>query len=202
VSAFQRAGWDAWGCDRSLKAVEHGKQSGLQLCAADISEISLGGFDLITAFHVIEHIVHPLEFLMACYSHLRPGGFLLLEVPNYGSRQAGAMKESWPYLYPDTHLHQFEIGTLNRLLNQSGFQIVKINRVGGRGPLEERGQERAPTESSIAAGWHERAFNLRKLVYWIPGVRAVARHVLWQTLGFGEFIRVLACRVDTGNHAD
>ncbi len=194
VNAFQLAGWDAWGYDRGLKAVEQGKLRGLQLCAGDISQTPLQHYDLISAFHVLEHIAHPQEFLTACHSRLRPGGFLLLEVPDYGCRGARTLKGSWPYLYPSIHLIQYTSLTLKRLVEQTSFAIVKVSHVGGRGPFAERSAAASAAKTSPRSGWRTRVFELRKHVYRIPGTRKIARHILWQMLGFGEFVRILACR--------
>jgi SAM-dependent methyltransferase len=197
VEAFQRAGWDAWGYDRSLKAAELGKLRGVKICAGDISQAPLEYYDLVAAFHVLEHIPHPQEFLSACRSRLRPGGFLLLEVPDYDCKGARAMKESWPYLYPEIHLFQYTRTTFRRLVEQGNFHIVRMSRVGGRGPFDEPcNTATRATKAEPRKSWRTRLFEFRKFVYWIPGARPFVRYVLWQILGFGEAVRILARRTD------
>lgn len=194
VSAFRQAGWDAWGCDPSLKAVELGKSKGLRLCAGDIRAVAQTDFDLMTAFHVLEHTVDPKTFLIECHSKLRPGGLILLEVPDYGSRRARKMKESWPFLYPDTHFYQFTASTLRRLLAESGFRIDRIAHTGGRGPLETSATTAEARKPYAGADWRTRIFELRQLIYWIPGIRSAIRYSIWQLLGYGEYLRILARR--------
>jgi len=197
VEAFQRAGWDAWGYDPSLKAVEQGKLRGVKICAGDISLAPLEYFDLIAAFHVLEHLAHPREFLAACRSRLRPGGFLLLEVPDYDCKSARAMKESWPSLYPEIHLFQYTRTIFRRLVEEGNFQIIRVSRVGGRGPFDEPFDTAThATKAEPRKSWRTRLYESRKLVYWIPGARSLARYVLWHILGFGEAVRILARRAD------
>jgi 2-polyprenyl-3-methyl-5-hydroxy-6-metoxy-1,4-benzoquinol methylase len=196
VSAFQIAGWDAWGYDQSLKAVEEGKQRGVQLCVGDILQAPMQHYDLITAFHVLEHMVHPQEFLRACHARLRPGGYYLVEVPDYGCRKAQAMRDSWPYLNPEIHLYQFTRSTLERMLIQANFQIIRASRIGGRRFFEEHNKTAQSAKPSSHRGWRSRFGKLGERIQCIPGVRSAARYGLWHLLGLGESIRILTTRAD------
>lgn len=49
---------------------------------ADIEDMSGQAFDVITLFHVYEHLTNPIVFLSALRRHLAPGGKLLIEVPH------------------------------------------------------------------------------------------------------------------------
>lgn len=46
------------------------------------STAALGRFDVVSLFHVLEHVVDPVELIRNAVSHLAPGGMLLIEVPN------------------------------------------------------------------------------------------------------------------------
>jgi 2-polyprenyl-3-methyl-5-hydroxy-6-metoxy-1,4-benzoquinol methylase len=104
VNAFQQAGWEAIGIDLNIKAVSAGKNKGLDLRAVSIEDQTLGKFDLISALHILEHIHSPKQFLHRCAKGLVEGGYLLIEVPDYGCRTSRKMGQRWPYLYPDGHL--------------------------------------------------------------------------------------------------
>ena len=47
----------------------------------DTSEIK-GKFDVITAFHVIEHVIDPIGFLSNLKKILKPNGFIVIETPS------------------------------------------------------------------------------------------------------------------------
>jgi SAM-dependent methyltransferase len=191
VRAFQKVGWEAIGIDLSMKAISAGKNKGLDLRAVSIEDQTLGKFDLISAFHILEHIHSPKQFLHRCAERLVQGGYLLVEVPDYGSRRALRMGKNWPYLYPSTHLYQFATETLTNYLLRAKFGIIKIRKVYGKGPLEN-----SSSQAGYKSRWHSRfknsLFELRHLLYWSPITRQLLRYLYWHVLGYGECIRILA----------
>jgi SAM-dependent methyltransferase len=195
VEAFRNSGWEAVGIDLSLKAVDEGIHRGLDLRVVDLDDPELGKFDLITGFHILEHVHSPREFLSHCNKRLNSNGHLLIEVPDYGSRQTSRMGANWPYLYPDGHLYQFTIGTVSKYMTKAKFEVIQIHGVQGRGPFEDystcqtsKPQRRNKLKSFL--------FSLRHIVYWSPACRRVARHIFWHTLGYGEFIRMLSRKIN------
>jgi SAM-dependent methyltransferase len=191
VDAFQKAGWHAVGIDLNTKAINLGKNRGLDLRGVSIGDQALGQFNLISALHILEHTHSPKLFLHQCAERLVQHGYLLIEVPNYGCRSAKRMGQSWPYLYPDGHLYQFAVDTIMKYLNQAGFEGTEIRRVQGRGPLED--YSTCPTYRTKQTSEMRRfLFSMRHLVYWSPFCRRLIRYVLWNTLGYGEFVRILA----------
>ncbi len=65
-------------------AAAHAEGSGLDIryMAADIAQLDLGQFDLITAMEVIEHVADKTAFVAALVERLAPGGLLILSTPN------------------------------------------------------------------------------------------------------------------------
>jgi SAM-dependent methyltransferase len=195
VEAFQDSGWEAVGTDLSLKAVNAGIKRGLDLRVLDLDSPELGEFDLITGFHILEHVHSPRKFLSQCTKRLGSNGYLLIEVPDYGSRQASRMGSSWPYLYPDGHLYQLTIDTLSKYIAKGKFEVIQIQKVQGRGFLEDYSTCPA-SKSQYRSKLKSFLFSLRHIVYWSPACRRVVRHIYWHTLGYGEFIRVLARKLN------
>jgi SAM-dependent methyltransferase len=199
VSAFQKAGCRATGLDLSGAAVRAGLVRGLDLRVAELRDFAGKSFDLIAAFHLLEHLPSPKLFLHQCAAGLATRGWLFLEVPDYGSWRARIMRSDWPHLYPDTHLFQFTLGSLRKYLGDTGFQVKKVRRVGGRGPLEHFGGD-ADAGGSLGATrlfpsmpeLRQRIFDMRRFIWWSPSARKVARFLFWHGLGFGEYLQVLA----------
>lgn len=190
VRTFQQCGWEAVGIDISAEATSEGRSRGLDLRCTGIQDKGLGDFDLVCAFHVLEHVHSPKEFILQSRNRLRKNGYLLLEVPNYASYRARNMRERWPYLYPDSHLYQFTPLTLEEYVRRHGFSVVETRRIGGRGPLEDY---KGSVKSSIRGNrLKDVLFSLRHLLHVLPGCRDMMRNLVWDTLGYGEFVRVLA----------
>lgn len=83
-------------------------------------------FDLITMWHVLEH-VHDLngtiEWLM---KHLQDNGTLFIAVPNNASYDAQVFKANWAAYDVPRHLYHFTKETMSALLNKHGFAIKEI----------------------------------------------------------------------------
>jgi SAM-dependent methyltransferase len=199
VSAFQLAGWNAAGIDLNSEAVRTARRRGLDVRDAALSDIVPNSIHLVAAFHLLEHLHSPRLFLQQCSEVLVPRGWLLLEVPDYGGRQSQTMRSDWPNLYPDTHLYQFTIESLRKYLTMSGFAVQKIRRLGGKGPLEDfrriPNSKGFPGITGIRDSIPEikkRIFDLRRFIWWFPGIRKATRLLFWHFLGYGENLRVLA----------
>lgn len=85
VQAALRAGLDIRGIERSPRAVQVAKSRGLPVEVAtleSIAEAAPASFDAICAFQVLEHVTDPLQFAALCKHALRPGGLLIIGVPN------------------------------------------------------------------------------------------------------------------------
>lgn len=90
----------------------------LQHCLA--SE-ALGSFDLISMFHVLEHLSEPVAALRTIGEKLKSEGLLYIEVPN-------AMRLCSPkYMFFKAHTLYFTGNTLRSLLEKSGFKVVSHN---------------------------------------------------------------------------
>jgi len=81
----------------------------------------LHSFDIVTMWHVLEHLRDPLLYLGYCRRLLKPGGYLLIEVPNAGGWSARMTKAAWMGWDPLHHLHHFTPSTLSLALQKTGF---------------------------------------------------------------------------------
>jgi 2-polyprenyl-3-methyl-5-hydroxy-6-metoxy-1,4-benzoquinol methylase len=82
-------------------------------------------FDAVCAFHVLEHVEDPQEFLDAAWRAVEPGGRLALEVPNIASGAARRLGTSWRGLQPEYHRWHFTPASLARLVTDHGFEIIQ-----------------------------------------------------------------------------
>lgn len=86
-------------------------------------------FDVISSFHVIEHVDSPKRFVAAMAERLKPGGLLVLETPNIDSLPFRVMKAKWRQFIPE-HYFFFDNSTMTKLLSDSGFKVERILRIG------------------------------------------------------------------------
>jgi 2-polyprenyl-3-methyl-5-hydroxy-6-metoxy-1,4-benzoquinol methylase len=81
-------------------------------------------FDLVTAFHVLEHLPDPLGVLRRMLAWLAPGGSVVLEVPNVAGLGSRLFGRYWCGLDLPRHLVQFTPATLAALAERAGGRVV------------------------------------------------------------------------------
>jgi SAM-dependent methyltransferase len=91
----------------------------------DCETIRSGSIDLITMFHVIEHVDRPAVVLRKLASWLSPEGVVALETPNVDSIDARLFKNRhWGGYHFPRHWNLFSPPTLHRLLRDAGLTVI------------------------------------------------------------------------------
>jgi SAM-dependent methyltransferase len=83
-------------------------------------------FDVVTLWHVIEHLPDPRATLREIGRILKPEGLLLLRTPNVESWEAALFRGNWYGLDAPRHLYLFSPATMERLLRQCGFAVTAV----------------------------------------------------------------------------
>lgn len=86
-------------------------------------------FDAVILWHVLEHLPQPDKTLNEISRILRPGGRLVLAVPNFASWQSRYSAQDWFHLDLPRHLYHFTPDTIQRLLACSGFQCDSVRHL-------------------------------------------------------------------------
>ena len=86
-------------------------------------------FDAVIMWHVLEHLPHPEQTLVEIRRILRPGGRLILAVPNFGSLQSQRTANDWFHLDLPRHLYHFTPETLQRLLACNEFHYESVRHM-------------------------------------------------------------------------
>ena len=84
-------------------------------------------YDVIALWHSLEHLPQPWAVLEAASKRLKPGGILLVAIPNIGGTQAEAMGARWWHLDAPRHLYFWPPRDLARLINRFGLETVKLD---------------------------------------------------------------------------
>jgi 2-polyprenyl-3-methyl-5-hydroxy-6-metoxy-1,4-benzoquinol methylase len=82
-------------------------------------------FDVITLQDVFDHLRDPIAILDKCNAMLKPGGLIVIKVHNISCLYAKAMGPKFYAVMPPTHLFYYNKASLQRLLCQTGFQMVE-----------------------------------------------------------------------------
>ncbi|MGB4399459.1 MAG: class I SAM-dependent methyltransferase, partial [Daejeonella sp.] len=83
-------------------------------------------FDVITMFHVLEHLQNPSELMSNLVkSNLKPGGLLIAEVPNFGSWQSRWAGNRWLHLDVPRHLTHFTDSSLEKIIDNADCRVIR-----------------------------------------------------------------------------
>jgi SAM-dependent methyltransferase len=131
VAQARAAGWQADGIEPSLRGVTGARALGVELQQAGIDEAAVqpGSLDAATLWHVLEHLDDPAPALERIAGWLRPGGLLVIGVPNLASVQARAGGARWFHLDVPRHRTHFTVDGLHALLRHHGLEPVSTHHL-------------------------------------------------------------------------
>ena len=125
LKVCKKNNWDAYGIEPSDKARKIAAEKEINL-KQDISELKNELFDVITLWHVLEHIPNLIEYIDQLKKLLKPNGVLLIAVPNYKSYDAEYYKEYWAAYDVPRHLWHFSKESIQKLFSQVNMNVEKI----------------------------------------------------------------------------
>lgn len=120
-------GWECYGTELSESLASHVREtSGIEVRTGELRDMGFedGSFDVVTAYHVLEHISNPRETLTAVRRLMKSDGLLVVGVPNLASVQARMSRGRWFHLDVPRHVVHFTPDTLARMLRECGFEIT------------------------------------------------------------------------------
>ena len=126
---LREQGWDTVGVDFSSVAAEYARsQHGLDVFCGELAQAGHkeSSFDVVMFSHSLEHLYDPLETLKEAHRILKPGGRLVVVVPNAASFEARIFGKWWVHWDVPRHLTHFTRVTLRQLLESCGFRISSV----------------------------------------------------------------------------
>lgn len=133
---LQRASQDGWqvqGTEVSAAAILRGQKRNVVIRQGEFTSLPLseGRYDLVTFWHVLEHVPFPQETIQCAYRSLKPGGLLIVAVPNRWHRliqkASGRGEEMIRTDFrpgEEVHLTHFDPFSLKRLIRREGFSLL------------------------------------------------------------------------------
>lgn len=120
-------GWRVVGVEPIPDAAQAARDRGLDIRTGTTQTADPGGgFDVVSAFHVLEHMPDAPAFLQELVAHARPGGLVAVESPNWDSAIRRRYGVNWPHLRPLEHLVHFTPATLAVAFRAAGLEPVSI----------------------------------------------------------------------------
>jgi 2-polyprenyl-3-methyl-5-hydroxy-6-metoxy-1,4-benzoquinol methylase len=126
VNEMTKNGWQVVGLEPDAGARKVAKVVfGCELRNSDqLFSLPATSFDVITLWHVLEH-VHDLEkYLQRLKTLLKPDGRLIIAVPNYASFDASVYKEHWAAYDVPRHLYHFSPLSMKFLIERNQLKII------------------------------------------------------------------------------
>lgn len=85
--------------------------------------------DVITMFHVLEHVPRPVTFLMSWVDIMPAGGKLIIEIPHANDWLIGASEKFRRHTFWSEHLVLYTAETLTNLLKACGLTKIKTRYI-------------------------------------------------------------------------
>ncbi|MFA9212646.1 MAG: class I SAM-dependent methyltransferase [Candidatus Methylacidiphilales bacterium] len=91
----------------------------------ELDSFQENSFEVITQWHVMEHVHYLNERMIQLYKLLKPDGTMFIAVPNSNSWDAKNYKEFWDGYDVPRHLYHFNQNSFKLLMEKHGFKIVE-----------------------------------------------------------------------------
>jgi 2-polyprenyl-3-methyl-5-hydroxy-6-metoxy-1,4-benzoquinol methylase len=123
---LKQKNWTVQGVEPSDTARQ--KANGLldQKVAPSLADIPTQEFQVITLWHVLEHIHELNETIQTLKKLLHKDGTIFIAVPNYESADAKRYEKHWAAYDVPRHLWHFSKDTMTQLLHRNGLHVRKI----------------------------------------------------------------------------
>ena len=116
--------WNVFGVEPDLGARNIASKKGIILLE-DLSKIKNKQFEIITLWHVLEHVENLEEYISTLKSLLTKDGKLIIAVPNYKSYDAKYYKEFWAAFDVPRHLWHFSQTSISKLFSKEDMMVEK-----------------------------------------------------------------------------
>jgi 2-polyprenyl-3-methyl-5-hydroxy-6-metoxy-1,4-benzoquinol methylase len=190
---FRSQGLDVYGVDLNPKAVQIAVGRGLNVRCMHAEGLAKDNerFDVVVLSQLLEHIRDPVSLLLKLHDLLRPGGKLLIAVPNLNSRYRERLGRNWINWYVPFHLFHYTESSLRLILSRAGYEIVQIADYTppswwlGSWMVRWFGKGEGVRNNNVAAWWH---------IVLYPALRCLLALEDRIYVGTGDCLCVLATR--------
>jgi SAM-dependent methyltransferase len=129
LKMFRGATWDLYGVEPNKEGYAQNIAKGYsKIFNQDLISCAFQSdyFDVVTMWHVFEHVRHPNRQLREIHSILKDHGLLIIAVPNIEGMGFKLGGKHWFHLDCPRHLYHYNPHTIRLILNNNGLNVVKI----------------------------------------------------------------------------
>ena len=119
--------WQITGIEPNELARNKARQNSGAVIHEDLSNVVDKDFDVISLWHVLEHLPDLNDTLQILKAKLAPNGILVVAVPNFESYESSLFKEYWAAYDVPRHLYHFSQDSMRCLTGNNGLKIVKTH---------------------------------------------------------------------------
>ncbi|HVI95750.1 MAG TPA: class I SAM-dependent methyltransferase [Anaeromyxobacter sp.] len=126
LAAFRRRGWEVQGTELDDRSAAHAREVvgvPVHVGAWEGWPWADAHFDAVTVWHVLEHLAEPEEALARIARLVRPGGVVMVGVPNFASPEARATKAGWFHLDVPRHACHLTPEWLSSAFARQGLEV-------------------------------------------------------------------------------
>jgi 2-polyprenyl-3-methyl-5-hydroxy-6-metoxy-1,4-benzoquinol methylase len=123
LAECKAAGWQTQGTEPDPGARQQANEKGLAVVESVFELNTTGLYDVITLWHVLEHVHRLQETVLRLQQLLKPGGHLLIAVPNRLAADATKYGAGWAAYDVPRHLYHFDPISLQKLIESAGFTL-------------------------------------------------------------------------------
>lgn len=128
LETARQGGWQVEGREPSEIAREKAAEKNLLLKSPE-APLEKADFDIITLWHVLEHLPNLQKDLARLEAALRPGGFLIVAVPNHESLDAEIYGNDWAAFDVPLHLWHFKKQNIQQLAEQHKLKLRAVKNM-------------------------------------------------------------------------
>ncbi len=185
VKYLQNKGWDVYGTDLSPEAVKNsshlvGKER-IRVGVFHKQEFNQK-YDMVSFWHVLEHIDNPLEYLNKANKILRKNGVVVAESPNFDSINLNLFRKFYSWIMVPDHVIYYNERAVRVLAQKTGFRVKQIIY-----------PPRALTNFSLSINKFLSSINCPKrilqILFFFSLPFSIIIAIIFSTVGKGEIIR-------------
>jgi len=121
----KQKGWNAMGMEPNAKARERARNKGISLLD-DTAALPDASFDVVTLWHVLEHMADLDRQLSELKRICKPKGWIVVAVPNYRSYDARHYGACWAAFDVPRHLWHFSKTAIEKLFAEKQIALQSI----------------------------------------------------------------------------